>query len=371
MIYFCNTFITETRPNIGKGYVNRGNLRKFNNFDIFKYSLASVSKIYNWSKVIFKIELDECYKHRQDELNNFIKDQFKNCPIYLDWNRNIYQKDWIESFDLLDDRLIWFYCNHDHIFIDSDNNHLIELIEKIKKDSEEFITLAYSHWPECIRTAKNGGCSPPFNSDTYKFEDTHISIRNNSFDSIQIITKELYKNWWLTGNFNQYKLPRPDYFGIGLAEIKSIPIHKVYIPLKEQCRHFDGYQHCNPPILNNKCPAIEIPQGFFNNNIKIKYGFDTRSENPSITNLNPTSEEYFAENIIGTDYKWTLEDIPMCWRNRISEINNNVNIDEEKMIQHKIKSILNSIYYSGFTIDEEVESAIINQYLSLHPNYSI
>ena len=61
----------------------------------------------------------------------------------------------------------------------------------------------------------------------------------------------------------------------------------------------------------------------------------------------------------------------MCWRNRISEINNNVNIDEEKMIQHKIKSILNSIYYSGFTIDEEVESAIINQYLSLHPNYSI
>ena len=46
MIYFCNTFITETKPKIGKGYLDRGNLRKFTNFDIFKYSLASVSKIY-------------------------------------------------------------------------------------------------------------------------------------------------------------------------------------------------------------------------------------------------------------------------------------------------------------------------------------
>lgn len=371
MIYFCNTFITETKPKIGKGYLDRGNLRKFTNFDIFKYSLASVSKIYKWSKVILKIELDECYKHRQDELNQFIKQEFKNCPIHLEWKRNVYQNDWIESFDLLDDRLIWFYCNHDHIFIDSNNNHLVELVEKMKNDSEEFISLGYSHWPECIRTAKNGGSSPPFNTNSYKFENSHISIRNNCFDSIQIITKELYQNWWLTGNFNQYKLPRPDYFGIGLAEIKSVPVHKIYIPLKEQCRHFDGYQHCNPPILNNKCPAIEIPSGFFNNDIKIDYGFDNRSEDIQITNLNPLTNEYFVDNKNGTDYKWTLEDIPMCWKHRISEINKNLNIDEEVMIQHKIKSILNSIYYNGFIVDEDVEFSIINEYLKSHPNYSI
>lgn len=371
MIYFCNTFITETKPKIGKGYLDRGNLKTFTNFDIFKYSLSSTSKIYKWKKVILKIELDECYKYRQDELHEFIKEEFKDYPIHLEWKRNVYQKDWIESFDLLDDRLIWFYCNHDHIFIDSDSVYLNELVEKINKDSDEYISLGYSHWPESIRTAKTGGSSYPFDSKSYKFEDNYISIRNNCFDSIQIITKELYKNWWFTGNFNQYKLPRPDYFGIGLAELKPVPIHKIYIPLKEQCRHFDGYQHCNPPILNNKCPAIEIPSGFFNNNIKIDYGFSERNKDESVTNLNPLFEDYFANNINGIDYKWMLEDIPMCWKTRISKINENKNIDDEIMIQHKIKSVLNSIYYNGFIIDEEVEFAIINQYLKPHPNYSI
>jgi hypothetical protein len=371
MIYFCNTFITETRPKIGKGYLDRGNLRKFTNFDIFKYSLASVSKIYKWSKIILKIELDECYKHRQDELNEFIKQEFKDYPIHLEWKRNVYQNDWIESFDLLDDRLIWFYCNHDHIFIDSDNSYLNYLIEQMNNDSEEYVSLGYSHWPESIRMAKLGGGSPPFNSNSYKFENDYLYIRNNCFDSIQIITKELYKNWWLTGNFNQYKLPRPDYFGIGLAEIKNVPIHKSIIPLKELCRHFDGYQHCNPPILNNKCPAIEIPQGFFDNNIKIDYGFNERNVDETVTNLNPTINSYFAENIKGTDYKWTMEDIPDFWKSRISKTNTSDNINDEIMIQHRLLSILDTIYYNGFPVDKEVENKIINLYLKKYKDYCI
>jgi hypothetical protein len=371
MIYFCNTFITETKPKIGKGYLNRGNLRPFNNFDIFKYSLASTSKIYNWSKAILKIELDECYIHRKEELSQFIKEEFKNIPLVLDWKRNVYQNDWIESYDLLNDRLIWFYCNHDHIFIDSDNSHLTDIDNKMENDYEEYISMGYSHWPECIRTAKFGGSSPPFDSKSYKFEENCITIKNNCFDSIQIITKELYKNWWFKGNFNQYKLPRPDYFGIGLAEIKPVPIHKMYIPIKEQSRHFDGYQHCNPPILNNKCPAIEIPQGFFENQIKIDYGFDSRNPDVSITNFNPTSKDYFADDIKGTDYKWMIEDIPMFWKNRVSKINRNDNIDEETMIQYKIQSVLNFIYFDGFPVDSIVEEAIISQYLKVHPSYSL
>jgi hypothetical protein len=232
----------------------------------------------------------------------------------------------------------------------------------MNNDSEEYVSLGYSHWPESIRMAKLGGGSPPFNSNSYKFENDYLYIRNNCFDSIQIITKELYKNWWLTGNFNQYKLPRPDYFGIGLAEIKNVPIHKSIIPLKELCRHFDGYQHCNPPILNNKCPAIEIPQGFFENQIKIDYGFDSRNPDVSITNFNPTSKDYFADDTKGTDYKWMIEDIPMFWKNRISKINKNDHIDEEIMIQYRIKSMLNMICYDGYPIDDEVIEKIINLY---------
>lgn len=359
MIYFCNTFITEIKSN---GYIDRGNLRKFTNFDIFKYSLASASKIYKWTKVILKIELDECYKHRQDELSEFIKHEFKDYPIHLEWKRNVYQNDWIESFDLLNDRLIWFCCNHDHIFIDSDNSHLNDLVEKMNNDSEEYISLGFSHWPELIRSAKLGGESPPKNSNSYKFEDNCISIRNNSFDSIQIITKELYKNWWFTGNFNHCRLPRPDYFGVAIDVFKNVPIHKVIIPLKELCRHFDGYQHCNYRILNNKCPAIDIPQGFFDNNIKINYGFDDRHVDNTVTNLNPTINSYFADDIKGTDYKWTLEDIPNFWKSRISNIIDNKNVNREMMIQYRLKSILNMICYNGYPVDDEVIETIINLY---------
>ena len=40
----------------------------------------------------------------------------------------------------------------------------------------------------------------------------------NNHDSIQIVSTELYKNWWFEGNFEQYKFPRPDYFGLSLME---------------------------------------------------------------------------------------------------------------------------------------------------------
>jgi hypothetical protein len=42
-----------------------------------------------------------------------------------------------------------------------------------------------------------------------------LGVIATNFDSIQIITKELYRRWWFEGEFNHIKLPRPDFFGIG------------------------------------------------------------------------------------------------------------------------------------------------------------
>lgn len=364
MILLCNTFITETPPAIGKGKVNRGsNLKKFSNFDIFKYSLASLSVI-PFTKVILKVELDNIYKHRQDELESWIKTHFVNTKIELSWKRNVYQTDWIETYDHLDDRLIWFYCNHDHIFMESQLDYLLSLVDTMK-NGEELCSLQFSHWPECIRTAKSGGSSHPFSADTYKLNESYISIRNNCFDSIQIITKELYFNWWLTGNFKQYKLPRPDYFGIGLAEIKQVPIHNVMIPLREQCRHFDGYQHCQPPILNDKCPAIDIPFGFFTQSINIRSGFSARLADDEIF-INPMVENYFAHDVTGADYHWLEKDIPLFWKSKIKSLTTALNIDHELAIQYRLKSILNSIYYNGFPVDHGVEEKILQYHLNYY-----
>ena len=99
MILLCNTFITETAPPIGKCFGVRDNLKSFSNFDVFKYSLASLAVAYPWSKVILKIELDEIYKDRKFELDNFIKEKFKDFKLDLSWKRNEYQNDWIKTYD--------------------------------------------------------------------------------------------------------------------------------------------------------------------------------------------------------------------------------------------------------------------------------
>ena len=364
MILLCNTFITETKPSIGKGFVFRENLNSYSNYDIFKYSLASLAVAYPWSKVILYIDLDEIYKPNQNELEQFIKKEFKDFELVLEWKRNEYQNDWKQTYDLLNDNLIWFYCNHDHIFFDSSTLYLEQLVNSLQ--DEKLCSIQFSHWPENIRTIKQGLHPYPLNSSpinpTYKINTNHISVDSINFDSIQIITKELYYKWWFEGDFNHVKLPRPDYFGRGLVDFKQVPTHKTVSPLKEICRHFDGYQHIQPAITNNQCPAIDIPPGFFENDIKIRYGYDDYKE--GWVNINPKNDYYYAYNKSGTDYKFTLEDLPLVWKSRISAVDSNPNIDEEEILQYRLKSILETIYTSDlYSIDKEVEIKILNEYL--------
>ena len=364
MILLCNTFITEAKPKIGNWDPVRGNLNNHTNFDIFKYSLASLAIAYPWSKVILKIELDDIYKDKKKELNDFINKEFKNFKLDLSWKRNEYQKDWINTYEDLDNDLIWFYCNHDHIFFDPNQDYLKSLVKNLRGKS--LTSLQFSHWPENIRTAKAGGHSHPISPSSYIIHDNHLNIQCSNFDSIQIITKDLYYEWWCTGDFNTIKLPRPDYFGIGLAEIKNLPIQTLIIPLKEICRHFDGYHHVpahlGGPIHNNQCPAIDIPLGFFENNIKIRYGYNDYKE--GWVNINPKNNNYYAYNKSGTDYKFTLEDLPLVWKNKISIVDSNPDIDETEIVQYRLKSVLEMMYTSDiYKIDKEVEQKVINQYL--------
>ena len=61
----------------------------------------------------------------------------------------------------------------------------------------------------------------------------------------------------------------------------------------------------------------------------------------------------------------------MVWKGRISEIDSNYNIDEEEMLQYRLKSVLEMIYTSEYyVIDKEVEEKILNKYLKQF-NYTI
>jgi hypothetical protein len=399
MILLFNVFITDkssTRgqwESLGVSY-DRGNLSRPSKLEILKYSLASYAVAYPWKRVILNIQLDEGYdsEENKNNLKNFIFNEFKNTDLVFSDKRNLTQQDWINTYNLLNDDVIFYQCNHDHIFIDNSNEYLSELV-KLRDLYKENLTISTSHFPEAIRTSKPGyidhnefvSTNP---NSTYELKNNHIFYEGKILDSLIVITKEIYHNWFLEGDWStiqvpkelfpsgQMELTRTEGTGIigigGIKDILGSPFikQKIAIPYKELFRHFDGYWH--QKISNNQCPAIDIPPGFFEQDIKIRYGYNDYKE--GWVNINPKNPNYYAYDKTGTDYKFTLEDLPLVWKNRISIIDSNPDIDEEEMIQYCLKSILEMIYthpkYDQY-LEDKLKDNILSKYLENYPQYKL
>ena len=415
MILLLNCFITDKSSTGGvweklrsQGHIgvtmDRGNLKSFNKIDILKYALASYSKCYPWTRAIIKVQLDEGYdseKNRND-IESFVKNEFKDIDLVFSNIRNLTQQDWIDTYSLLNDDLIYYCCNHDHIAMNDSFDYLKEVVESIKTTyKNEYITLSFSHFSEGIRSAKCGGIGhndpEPLNlNEEYKIEDKYMSYDGFCYDSINIISKNLYEDWFLKGKWDDaLSSYHPDTFTSGHVELSRIegtgiidlnfirnqilqiptPKQKIIIPYKETARHFDGYFHQG--ITNNQAPSLDIPEGFFGSDMKIRYGYDDRKE--GWININPKNEFYYAFDKSGADYKFTLNEIPLFWKHRISKIDINPNIDEEEMIQYRLKSVLEMIYTDAHVypykyhpyIDDTVKDKILNEYMKSFPQYII
>ena len=346
MILFFNTFITP--GGVGIDY-ERGYLNNSDKLDILKYSLASFSKIYPWSKVILKIQLDTPYAHRKEELEQFIHDEFKGQKLHLEWIRNIKQKHWQETYDLFDDNLIWYCGNHDHIFIDNNFNYLNNIINDLSK--HEVAMMSYTHYPEFIRNSHIAG-------NLAEIHENSINYISGDIDAGHIITKELYKLWWFGNDVSEYDFPRPDWRH-WLRHVKGdIPEALCLVPYRELCRHFDGYTAFHG-ISNNICPAIEIPEGFFNNNIKISHG--TFHRKSGFINLNPLNKNYKAFDPSGTDYKFNLENIPEFWKSRISVIEK-FKVDEDLFKKYRLKAIFDMFNFEEYVIPDPIKERIAYHY---------
>jgi len=415
MVLLFNCFITNKSSTGGhwerlraQGAIgvtqDRGNLRTENKIDIAKYTLASLAKFYPWKRAIIKIQLDEDHysKESEESLELFIREEFKGIDLIYSNKRNLIQQDWIDTYSLINDELIHYCCNHDHVALNNSIEYTQHLIEYVRQNNNnEYVTIAYSNWSEFVRTAKMGYIDhydyiPTKPNKNYKLEENYFSYEGNCFDSVHIISKKLYENWFLKHNWdsainlfppNTFKsghleLPRID--GVGIVDLGLIrnqifqdptPTQKIIIPYKELARHFDG--HFYQGITNDQVPALDIPLGFFEKNIKIRYGYDDYKE--GWTNINPKNNHYYAYTKLGTDYKFTLEELPLFWKSRISVIDSNPNMDEEEIIQYRLKSILEMVYTDAHIyptkyhshIDKELETNILNEYLKNYPEYQI
>lgn len=336
MILFINTFITDaTLPGrtSQQKLNNRVFLKSYSPLDIFKYSLASLSVAHTWSRVIFNISLDTKYLPQKELLEEFIHSEFKNVPINLSWDRNLYQKDWQKTYNLFDDDLIWFSCNHDHIFIDSSQDYLNMLVSEMKKEADGLISACYTHWPEQVAyLSKNKTPSELCIFDEY------ATMNMINVDSINIISRNLYKKWWFSNTLpDNLQFPRTDWpQNMIFNHVDCGTQQKNFIPFKELSRHFDAYYH----IDMHQCPALNIPDGFFEKEMKISIGNSERID--GYTWCNPMIKLYMAENEMGVDYKWSNEDLPISWKNKCKDIK--VFLYPENWYESRVEAITDMLY---------------------------
>jgi len=323
MILLLNTKITDKRIMNYRHQV-ASHFPSNNRIDVFKYCLASYAAMDPLiSKYVFFIDIADEFKDRYDELNEYILNLFPKDKLIIKWKRNDYVREWVSvcsMLDSIDDDLIWLSCNDDHIFMDNSLDLVEDGLRLLSEDSDPMATIYYSHFPENIKLAKH------YNAELIE-SGNFVKYTWNRFDAIQIIKKARLKTYWIDFPDSNHIWHRPD----EMVFTRYLP-STFYTPTKEIVRHFDGYGHVGN--FSNVTPSLCIPEGFFNSDIKIRYGFDGHLD--GWVSLNPGSVNLFSIDPNGSDYRWCISDIPLFWQSRISEIQSNEDgIDKNQLIERR------------------------------------
>jgi len=323
MIVWFNCKISDIRPNPQPRY----HLRDDNRFDIARYSFASfVPLLPIVSKFIFNLEMADGHAHQQQEMEDWLKGLFPEDKLSLHWYRcnNIMQwKEIQKEIKSIDDPLIFPAGNEDHIFMDSNILLMAEANKRLTSIDEMSATFMTSHYPESIRAAYH------FGGELMTDNLARYNVGNN--DALRVMKKDFF-DWYI----DQIKNSEMFLFRSEHWNSVVLPKNLLYVPTKEQFRHFDGYGHVG--IGPDYAPPLEIPPGFFEKNITIKYGFS--EHDPDCVNINPCAETLYAADGKGTDYKWLLTDIPEFWNPYIKEIIKAADTDQPAMQEARDRNLL-------------------------------
>lgn len=350
MILFFNVRMTKDLS--AHNLVNRGHLAQFDNMDIFKYTLASYEPLNHlWKKVIIYCRIEPEYMDRKQELHDWIYSVFPERLVSLHWNRLDCVDDFRQATTELhgiDSTLIWFQGNHDHPFLDSDTTTIEKGIDLMLENKDPMASLWYSHHPEELHSAVRFG-QPTADG---KYYQSNMSIENFHV-SVKIVKKRQWMWYWFD-NYRPHVLTRNNLpMDCKDERLNSIQVNdydfrfeymgwnnqcwSCFVPIKEQARHFDGYMNIN--LGKTSYPPLEIPKGFFDHNIKIKYGFDQRDN--EYVNVNPLATSFLIDTPLGHDYVLGLDELPLFWKKYTAEVIINDNLDPEAVRQARNNGIIN------------------------------
>jgi len=307
MILFVNVYLDEINAS-PLGHPNsRYKLKQYSKQEIFLYTLESY-KVIDWSHVVIYCELSESISNQEDYYCK-IKNIFPNSILFK--KRNAYQEEWqtaVELLEELDDDLIWYAGNHDHPYLAPNNVQLNKIVEALNTCDEVYKAAVYSHYSDNLSWISIG-------FDTWKYEGNSIcSYFSTRAEGIMIINKSTFRSWWFDTNYCGAFIPRADW----PESFCVAPMTKIFLPVRLMCHHFDGYTFGSYMYDTNDVPPLEIPEGFWDNNIVIDYCSNFRRNNNVW--INPLNEQYKAISEDGVDYRFTLDDIPLFWKKRISKI---------------------------------------------------
>ena len=366
MILFINVFITNKR--LVPGLYNLSDTRKHNKLDVFKYTLSSYAVI-PWSKVFIYYELDDIFLESRCEIDEFIHKLFpKNLTLnhfridsYPQWRIAL------EKLNQESDEWVWFTCNDDHVFIDSDLLYLEKILSFATEKSIQFkyVAILISHWHEFIalknrnrllKKIESSLINGPFGEGDI-LEDNHLGFvsTHKTTISIQIVNKNLINFWFSSEDLLPGDLRRTD-------GIQNIPNDQISItPYREIVRHFDGYSHSKVSL--DVVPVMMIPENFFEGKINIQYGFEERRNkfvwiHPHKKMIGDDISHADRKNNDVCDMNILLEDIPLFWKHKVNQLVRE-DITQELIkisyIEHKLREVCGDPRMGYFPKDGAIE----------------
>jgi len=246
MLLLLSVFITHKRP------VNR-----YSRYDIFKYTLQSYKDI-PFRELYFFILFDDEFVHLKEDITQFITDTFKQ-PAHITFERYDKQIQWAPFILTLKekhgDELVWFTQNDDHVFVDFNLDILLEGIALLKSEPNPHKSLYFSHWPEQIKLCGKYG--------NQKRIQNYVKYDLSLLDSIQIFglsfLYDIFVNYTWKGDHKRIDSILNE---LTHRPAEDNPLQQtIYVPLREMCRHFDGYDHVG--MNHAHCGPLVLPKNTF------------------------------------------------------------------------------------------------------------
>jgi hypothetical protein len=327
-------------------------------YDITLYTLASYAEI-DWDGVVIVYEFEKDMAHKRGEFEAFVKKLWPRAHIF--YGRSDSQKkfqDKMSFINKLNGDLVFYAGNNDHPFISPDKSTFEACVKEAEKmcKKHKYVSVLYSHFLEGYRLGNKEGpywkhmvLRPKIIKETDKYFT--LSLKEAWGHSIQIFNKNLLNHFIFSENLGDGTFRRIESLWKH-EKMKTKRVNQIMIvPKNPICEHFDGYSHTKNaefPISTDYFPPLFIPQGFFQGKIKIRYGYSDYKE--GWVNINPLGNKYRFQSKNGTDMKISIGMIPLFWKERISKIDINKNIDKRAL-----KNAIREIEFQKRTPREPIE----------------